>query len=576
MKKVLKIFLALAILILLAIWFFSPQPRPKIKSYNILYLTSDSFNKKHIPFYGYNSNTMPFLSTLAPHAAVFDRMINPSGWTNENLISLFSGLYSAVHKVETRGRNIDPNWTTPIEILKGYGYRIPRLEGWQGDQNHEKLGFDTVEIMHPAEWLTRHGKEGPFFLFHQFLQPHLPYNGYNQDSEIFFRFYSDTLYSDNASRQRIYNTVYTTYLIPRDGSIKFETTDIPAIHALYDGELLLLDREIERTIKTLKELGLFENTIIIIGADHGEELMEHGFVGHASTSRNGTLYDEIVNVPFLIYFPKEIAEGRFIKTQVRGVDVMPTVMDFLGLPVPDYLEGKSLMPVIRGEETKDRIAFIQTSRAGYGEPDPQNVTDRIRAVIYEGWKLIHYFYKENQGRFELYNLRDDPLEQKNILDEEPKKANELREILFKWVNDESKKKPLQKDPFDYSSPYQKLMRWLFPRKPIDLTGVPSPPVLLSPKDGSVVTAKTDGGRVVFKWTGRADVPYVIEYDVGKDTTHLHGYIELEGNEKIYGPFEKSYWNTYLRLYSPYRVRISIDKEPREWSEWVKIEVAASN
>jgi len=173
-------------------------------------------------------------------------------------------------------------------------------------------------------------------------------------------------------------------------------------------------------------------------------------------------------------------------------------------------------------------------------------------------------------------LRDDPLEQKNILDEEPKKANELREILFKWVNDESKKKPLQKDPFDYSSPYQKLMRWLFPRKPIDLTGVPSPPVLLSPKDGSVVTAKTDGGRVVFKWTGRADVPYVIEYDVGKDTTHLHGYIEFEGNEKIYGPFEKSYWNTYLRLYSPYRVRISIDKEPREWSEWVKIEVGASN
>ena len=84
--------------------------------------------------------------------------------------------------------------------------------------------------------------------------------------------------------------------------VRFEPEDVEAVHALYDGGLLLLDREIERTIKTLEQLDLLENTIVIIGADHGEELLEHGFVGHASTSREARLYDEITNIPFLIFF----------------------------------------------------------------------------------------------------------------------------------------------------------------------------------------------------------------------------------------------------------------------------------
>jgi len=84
------------------------------------------------------------------------------------------------------------------------------------------------------------------------------------------------------------------------------------------GELALLDREIKRTVKTLERLGLLEDTLMIIGADHGEELLEHGFVGYASTSREAHLYDEIVNIPFLILFPKKIPPGGVIRTQVGG------------------------------------------------------------------------------------------------------------------------------------------------------------------------------------------------------------------------------------------------------------------
>lgn len=552
-------------------WFFRVPPRPKISYYNVLYLTADSFNRRHLAMYGYHRVTTPYLEELAKSSAVFDKMINPSGWTNENLVSIFSSLSSPIHHVETRMRNIDPRWITPIEILREYGYRAPRLQGWQGDQNHSELGFEPVTPMHPAEWLERYGNSGPFFLFHQFLQPHLPYNGDGRDTALFRTFFSERLFANPSSRERIMNSVFRNS-INKKGSVRFLPEDAEPIHALYDGELLLVDREMGRTIETLKRLGLYEKTIIIIGADHGEEQLEHGFVGHASTSKAGHLYDEIVNIPFLIHFPPRVP-ARFIRTQVRGIDVMPTVLDLLGIPVPEYLEGRSLMPVIRGEETKDRTAFIQTSRAGYGEPDPKNVTDHIRAVRTGEWKLIHYYFKEDPARFELYHVSIDTMEQRNVIDSHPAVANRLRQELFEWLERCAATRPPDPDQYLRKSPWQKVKEWwLRPPPRTDFTGVPSPPVPLSPKNGDVITFRTAGGKAILRWSGEPDVPYVIEYEVGKGDYHLTGTMKVLGNRKVFGPFPRKYWDTYLALYSPYRARVSIDKEPREWSPWVEFEV----
>ena len=157
MRKIGILLLCLAPFPFLFYKFVSVPALPETPGYNVLYLSADSFNKKHLAIYGYHRDTMPFLSSLAQNAAVFDQMINPSGWTNESLISIFSSLSSPVHKVETRGRRIDPGWITPIEILREYGYRVPRLGGWQGTENHSNLGFDSVTSMHPAQWLEEHG-----------------------------------------------------------------------------------------------------------------------------------------------------------------------------------------------------------------------------------------------------------------------------------------------------------------------------------------------------------------------------------------------------------------------------------
>lgn len=560
-------------------WATAVPPRPRIPGYNVVYLSADSFNKRHLEIYGYDRPTMPFLSELAKEGVVFDRMINPSGWTNENLVSIFTSLSSPVHKVETRMRSIDPAWITPIEVLRDYGYRAPRLEYWRADKNHADVGFEEVTAMPPSEWIEAHGREAPFFLFYQFLQPHLPYNGDAVETATVRTFLRPEMIRSAASRRRLEATVLRQSVIPNDGRLRFAPEDAEPMRALYDGELLLADREFRKVVETLDRLGLRDSTIIVVGADHGEELMEHGFVGHGSTSHEVRLYDEIVNPPFLIVFPRALPRGSRVARQVRGVDVMPTLLDLLGVPVPEGLsgvwEGRSMLPVIRGEETEERIAFVQSSRAGYQEKDPQNVTDRVRAVLAGGWKLIHYAFRDDPARFELFDLAADTGETRNLVDAEPARANELKRLLLEWTFREGKVRPPPAERFERRAPLERwreaLAAWWRPRR-TDFTGVASPPEPLSPRDGDVITAATENGKAVIRWTGEADVPYVVEYEVGEGDYRLVGTIETLGNEKTFGPFPRKYWDTYLTLYNPFRARVSIDKEPREWSPWITFAV----
>lgn len=235
-----------------------------------------------------------------------------------------------------------------------------------------------------------------------------------------------------------------------------------------------------------------------------------------------------------------------------------------------------MLPILAGREAEDRTAFVQTSRAGYGEPNPDSVTDRIHAVRTPGWKLIHTNYAAHRERYELYDLANDPGERVNVIDAYPERAADLKAQLEAWRARCADWRPPDPAAVERRTPWQRI-RALFSR-PVrtDFTGVPSPPSILTPRDSVVLTARTDGGRAVIRWTGEPDVPYVIGYDVGLAEYHMTGEIPVIGNEKVYGPFPSLYWNTYLVLFSPYKVRVSIDKEPREWSPWLTFEVKTTD
>jgi len=205
--------------------------------------------------------------------------------------------------------------------------------------------------------------------------------------------------------------------------------DRPSIMALYDGAVRNLDMEIERYVKKLEELGILDDTLIIITPDHGEEILERGSLGHASCSIAGTLYDENIRIPLIMRYPKTLPQGRVIETQVSQVDIMPTIFDILGYPMPELTEGHSLLPLIEGKDIDFKEeTHCETLVCGMQTLDWDKRTKW--ALRTPQWKLI-YSQDTKDNYYELYNLKNDPEEKVNLIDKEPRIANELKKKLRK-------------------------------------------------------------------------------------------------------------------------------------------------
>ena len=149
---------------------------------------------------------------------------------------------------------------------------------------------------------------------------------------------------NEASRHRVLQVQTNGVLVA--GAVDFKAEeDLPAITALYEADVLMMDAEFGRIVKKIEQLGLRDNTLIIFCADHGEELLEHGYIGHGSTSKDAKLFDELTHLPLLVSLPGRIPAGGVVTQQVRTIDILPTVFDQLGLPQRDYFMGESLQPL---------------------------------------------------------------------------------------------------------------------------------------------------------------------------------------------------------------------------------------
>ncbi|MBI4179590.1 sulfatase [bacterium] len=571
MKKLL-VLAAVGIAGVLAYAAFRHVPSPKeeilssakLRPLNILYLTSESFNLRHLGCYGYPKPTSPNIDRLAAEGVRFTQMVNASAWTNESLVSVFMSLESGIHGVITRSRNVDPRWYTPLEILHDLGYSIPRLQGFQGDQNHSFLGFDDVEYVSEFDWFRRHAGSvpQPFFLFWHYLPTHLPYNAGEPYESMFFR---EDMIRSPESRARV-ERVRKDSVIYKN-SVTFQPEDRDAIAALYDAEIRRFDDFVGSLMEELKSAGLDKNTLVIIGCDHGEEIMEHGHVGHSSTTGAGHMFEELVHVPLILWAPEMLPKGKVIDAQMRTIDIIPTIFELLGVPAPAYFRGASMLGDIRAAAPAvDRMAFAQTSRYGFGEPDPFNVPDYIYCARTPEWKFITYVSKNEPTREELYHLTADPFERENVLEKFQKEANELRVRLTERLIEYGTIKPVPLDVAVAETPWEKILDFfgLF-GSDYDFSKVPRP-VWTNPTDGMAWSFDKTGGLIRLEWKGLPDCPYVIGYELGQGDYHLTGEVKVEGNVKDFGSFSKDYWTTYLVVRNPFTLRVSPDMRPRQWSE----------
>jgi arylsulfatase A-like enzyme len=196
-------------------------------------------------------------------------------------------------------------------------------------------------------------------------------------------------------------------------------TELAYIHALYDGGVTVSDQYIGKLLETLDRLGLREDTLIVVTSDHGEDLGDRspprpGNHGHA-------LWDELLLVPLILFDPTREYPIQRVPSQVRLIDVMPTVLDILGVPFPKPRHAMSLLPLMAGEEVAGRPAWSVI--------DPKSKSERSQqfAIRSGGHKLILTPAPKENGddSVELYDLAADPHELRDIAGETPAKATEL-------------------------------------------------------------------------------------------------------------------------------------------------------
>lgn len=395
-------------------------PRP-----NLVLISLDTLRRDHLGIYGYERDTSPNLDRLAERGVVFDDAYSHGPNTSTTHHSILTSLYPSVHGVFRHGELLDPNVPTLPELLEEAGYATAGFVQLPGP-NYSR-GFDVYTgLTHYAsmrraerfdaslasigEWISGLEEGTPFFLFVHSYAVHLPYTPPDEYIERFDPDYEGPV-SDRVNRDEI-------DAINR-GEIPVDEEDLAHVVALYDAEIAALDADLGRLFGAFESMGLMEDTVFVILADHGEEFGDHGRYGLHSH----TLYQELIRIPLIVIGP-DVPRGRRVEGPVRQVDVAPTLLEFAGVDPPEHFLGASVAPLWSGTEDNERIVLAERPSG--------------RVFIAGGLK---YF---TDGR--LYDLTRDPGELNDIARERPDDLFRMQQLAEAWEEEMARYRELVARP----------------------------------------------------------------------------------------------------------------------------------
>lgn len=336
-------------------------------SRNLLLLTVDAWRPDYVDEHA-GVRLTPSLDRL-PWVR-FTNAYATAPWTSPGLVSLFTGEAPTRH-------GVIHSWSAPREggpalfrTLREAGWHVPNLSYLTRLDNYAHLGFDREDTppppQHPSDpilWDAIAATPEPFALWHHYRFLHLPYW-----AEDRFRERLGVRTVDPALQA----TVGSLHVLPR-ASIPLSEEWTDSIRRLYAAGVLQLDEFLARTLDALERRGVLDRTTLVLTSDHGEELMEHGHAGHASTAHGATLYEEVLRVPLLI------SDGlqRDVPARVQTSDLYRTLLARLGRPDPqadgaDLLHDASAIP-------RDRVLTFHSSLRGFQTPR------ELEAQIVQGW-----------------------------------------------------------------------------------------------------------------------------------------------------------------------------------------------
>ncbi|MBS11494.1 MAG: hypothetical protein CME19_07820 [Gemmatimonadetes bacterium] len=542
-----------ALVILVGFAVAEGQPASPI---NVLLITVDTFRADRLSGYGHDRLTSPSLDALAADGALFEQAFSSSSWTTPGLMSVLTGQSAPSHGVDVRGKSLRPGSPTFATELAKAGYVTPDILYLSSIPNFQNIGLtETYEerdkhLPNGDEVLFKAleaYQDSTFFLYYHYRNLHLPYN----PSPPYDTLYTEPGFDlDGFVRKRV-DVVRENVTIPV-GTVTFAGSDSAWIYGLYDGQIKQMDETFFKPLVAhLKTLDLYERTMIIVTADHGEELLEHGFIGHPSTSFKGAAYDELIRQPMMMTCPPLIQPIR-LSQQVQNVDILPTALELLGLPIPETVEGRSLVPLLKGGRLPDRPVFTETTQGGY-QSTPAMMRVRVRAHREPPWKLIHTL-GPGIDRYELYHLEQDPGELRDVSAAHPEVLSRMRQTLHAWAVSTAR---------EVESPIP------------DGAAVHTGPIRVAyPADGDTLRYVDAEMTVDLRWTGTDNAAYAVDYDVGEGNYSLDGRIPVIGLVSSHGPFTEEMWNM-LTLYNPYAFRI-VAEESGAASDWVRFTISPTS
>jgi arylsulfatase A-like enzyme len=427
---------------------------------NVLVYLIDTERADHTSLYGYARDTTPFLKKLGGQGLVFEDCQVQAPRTKQSTASLMTSLYSYTHGIVHDYDTIPKGSTTLAEQLRAAGYitasivanpfagRITGLdrgfdylEEWAVVQRYRTdahdRGTDSEAVNKIAfPWLEQH-KDEPFFLYAHATDPHAPYRPPAGFEEKFANPADTPEFDRNYKNLGGTNKYAGGTVVSRAGARRAGINPDRFIRRAidrYDGEILHNDSSLEQLVGKLKQLGILDNTLIVVVSDHGEEFWEHGWTSHGHS-----LYQELTHGVFLMWNPKLIQVPRRIIEPVQLIDVAPTVLDLLGLKIPVVVQGQSLAPLAKGL-TFHRRGPVMTSR--FADPEakktgfvPENRIDAV-AFLDATWKLIYREKAIEAGvsKVELYDRRTDRDETKDIAGQHPQEVDRMLTEIGKWMS----------------------------------------------------------------------------------------------------------------------------------------------
>jgi arylsulfatase A-like enzyme len=347
------------------------RPAPSREAPSVLFLLVDTWRADHAGFLGYERDVSPELDRLAREGVVFERAMAQSSWTKPSVATLLTGLTPSRHHAVSqaipvtpvRAFRLNPRLTTFVELLHGLGWQTamwsdnpnitPPVGFAQGaesfrDYFHEPCHAEECgridEVLSDVDaWFAEERDDDrPFCLYVHVMDAHYPY-----EPPAEFRGRFDT----NPSDLQLTGPIVHDYMTGKRSEEDLTPERLQSLVDRYDEELLAVDHHLGAFIARMRRE--HPNTVIVLAGDHGEEFLEHGNLGHSHA-----LWQELVHVPLVLWAPG-IDPAR-IATQVRLMDVCPTILELVGLELAlPGMQGESLLTVLGGLETADRPAPLE-------------------------------------------------------------------------------------------------------------------------------------------------------------------------------------------------------------------------